>query len=97
MKISKTKLPLTSIILALDVRLFAVTVFEFPVALGLMGPDHEACVTPTHCHQKAVVVGPSHIGNVCAVGHIAFELCIFPLRQRDNIYVTLLTLTQKLT
>lgn len=88
---------LTSIVLALDVRLLAVALFELPVALGLMGPDHEARVAPADRHQEAVVMGPSHIGNMCAVGHIAFELCILSLGQRDNIYLTLVTLTQKLT
>lgn len=49
-----------------------------------MGPDHEARVTPTDCHQEAVIMGPSHIGNVCAVGHIAFELCIFSLGEEGQ-------------
>lgn len=50
-----------------------------------MGPDHETRVTPTDGHQEAVVVGPPHIGNMRAVGHIAFELCILPLRERNNM------------
>lgn len=99
MQTSKGSSSLTSIILALNVGLLTVTLFEFPVALGLMGPDHETRVTPTDGHQEAVVVGPPHIGNMCAVGHIAFELCILPLRERNNMFffLTLLTLTLKLT
>lgn len=92
------KLILTSVILALYIRLLTVALFEFPVALGLMGPDHETRVAPTDGHQEAVVVGPSHIGNMCAVGHIAFELCILPLRKRINIFFfTSVTLTLEFT
>lgn len=85
---------LTSIVLTLDVRLLAVTLFEFPVALGLMGPDHEARVAAADRHQEAVVMGPSHIGNMCAVGHIALELCILPLRERDSICLIRVTLSE---
>lgn len=62
-----------------------------------MGPDHEARVAPTNRNQEAVIMGPSHIGNMCAVGHIAFELCILPLGERDNNSLTRDIKTQKLT
>lgn len=85
MKASEGSPSLTSVVLALNVRLLAVARFEIPVALGLMGPDHETCVTRTGGHQEAVVVGPSHISNVCAVGHVALELCILSLQERNSI------------
>ena len=87
MKTSKGSSFLTSVILALDVRLFAVTLFEFPVAFGLMGPDHEARVAPANRHQEAVVVGPPHIGDMRAVGHVALELCIFSLEVKTTFYL----------
>lgn len=84
MKTAKGSPSLTSVVLALNVRLLTVTLFEFPVALGLVGPDHETSVTPTDGHQEAVVVAPSHIGNMCAMGHVAFEFCILPLGERKS-------------
>lgn len=86
MRTAKGILSLTSVVLTLNVRLLTVTLFEFPVALGLMGPDHEARVTSTDGHQEAVVMAPSHIGNMCAVGHVAFEFCILPLGERISIF-----------
>lgn len=86
----KRQLLPTTVILALYVRLLTVTLSEFPMALRLMGPNHEARVTPTHCHQKAVVMAPPHIGDLCTVGHIALELSILALRKRNNIYLRLL-------
>ena len=73
---------LTSVVLALDVRLLAVTLADLAVALGLVGPDHEAGVPPARCHQQAVVVRPAHVGDVRAVGHVALELCVLPLGER---------------
>lgn len=85
----KRQLLPTTVILALYVGLLTVTLSDFPMALGLVGPNHEARVTPTHCHQEAVVMAPPDIGNLCTVGHIALELCILALRERNNIYLTL--------
>lgn len=49
-----------------------------------MSPNHEARVTPTDGYQETVVMGPTHIGNMRAVGYVAFELCILPLGERDG-------------
>ena len=70
---------LTPIILALDVRLFTITMSGFPVPLGLVSPDHEACVTPTNRHQETIVMRPPHVSHMGAMGHIALELCILSL------------------
>lgn len=51
-----------------------------------MGPDHETGVAPADSHQEAVVMAPPHVGNMRAVGHVAFELRVLPLEWRNNTF-----------
>lgn len=76
---------LTTVVLALQVRLLTVALLELPVALRLVGPDHQTRVAPTDSHQKAVVMAPAHVGNVCAVCQVAFELCVLALEDRRTL------------
>lgn len=77
-------LSLTPIVLALYVRLLAVTLASLSVAFRLMGPDHEGGVPPTHRHQKRVIVSPPDVGHVGAVCHVALELRVLALRLKRS-------------